>query len=62
MKRSELQKIVKSYGGIVQSSVSKETDYLITNDTESSSSKFKKAQQLEIPIISEDKFFKLVES
>lgn len=60
MKRSELQKIVKQNGGIVQSGVSKETNYLITNDTESSSSKFKKAQQLNIPIISEEKFFKLL--
>lgn len=61
MKRSELQKIVKKNGGIVQSSVSKETSYLITNDTESSSSKFKKAQSLEIPIISEEKFFNLLD-
>lgn len=60
MKRSELQKIVKENGGIVQSGVSKETNYLITNDTESSSSKFKKAQTLGVPIISEDKFFKLI--
>lgn len=60
MKRSELQKIVKENGGIVQSGVSKETDYLITNDTESTSSKFKKAQTLKIPIISEEKFFKLI--
>lgn len=60
MKRSELQKIVKENGGIVQSSVSKETDYLITNDVESGSSKFKKAKSLEIPIISEEKFFNLL--
>ena len=61
MKRSELQKIVKSNGGIVQSSVSKETNYLITNDEVSSSSKFKKAQSLNIPILTEEKFFKLLE-
>lgn len=60
MKRSELQKIVKNNGGIVQSAVSKETNYLITNDEESSSSKFKKARELNVPIISEDKFFKLL--
>ncbi len=60
MKRSELQKIVKTNGGIVQSSVSKETDYLITNDIESSSSKFKKAKHLNIPIINEDAFFALI--
>jgi len=60
MKRNDLQKIVKNYGGIVQSSVSKETDYLITNDIESSSSKFKKAQELKIPIISEKTFLELI--
>lgn len=60
MKRSELQKLIKENGGIAVSSVSSATDYLITNDTESSSSKFKKAQQLEIPIISEDKFLNLL--
>lgn len=60
MKRSDLQKMVKENAGIVQSSVSKETDYLITNDTESSSSKFKKAQTLGIPIINEEKFFNLI--
>ena len=61
MKRSDIQKIIKQHGGIVQSGVSGETDYLVTNDTESSSSKFKKAQQLEIPILSEEKLFKLIE-
>ncbi len=61
MKRAELQKIVKANGGIVQSGVSKETDYLITNDETSTSSKFKKAQELKIPIIKEAEFFNLIE-
>ena len=56
MKRSELQKIVKKNGGIVQSGVSKDTNFLITNDTESTSSKFKKAQELGVEIITEDVF------
>ena len=60
MKRSELEKIVKANGAQVQSSVSKETDYLLTNDTESSSSKFKKAQTLGTPIINEEKFFDII--
>jgi DNA ligase (NAD+) len=60
MKRSELQKLVKENGGIVQSGVSRDTDYLITNDTESASSKFKKAQSLNIPIINEEKFFSII--
>lgn len=61
MKRSDLQKMIKDNGGISVSSVSSATDYLITNDKESSSSKFKKASQLGIPIISEEQFFKLLE-
>jgi DNA ligase (NAD+) len=60
MKRSDLQKIIKSNGGIAVSSVSKNTDYLITNDTQSNSSKFKKAQELEIPIINEQAFLNMV--
>ena len=60
MKRSELQKLVKENGGQVQSSVNKETNYLITNDTSSTSSKFKKAQELKIKIINEDSFLSMI--
>lgn len=60
MKRSELQKIIKDNSGSAVSSVSKETNYLITNDTESSSSKFKKAQELDIPIINEKIFLEML--
>ena len=60
MKRSELQKLIKNNGGIAVSSVTSNTDYLITNDTESSSSKFKKAQELDIPIINEDAFLSML--
>lgn len=61
-KRSEVEKDIKENGGVIVSSVSKNTDYLVTNDTESSSSKFKKAKQLEIPILSEDKLKELIET
>lgn len=61
MKRGELQKLIKNNGGIFVSSVTSATDYLITNDTESSSSKFKKAKQLNVPIINEQQFFKMLE-
>lgn len=60
MKRSELEKIVKSHGATVQSGVSKETSFLITNDMASTSSKFKKAQALNISIINETKLFELL--
>lgn len=60
MKRSDLEKMIKSNGAIAVSSVTKNTDYLITNDVESSSSKYKKAKELNIPIISEEIFLKMV--
>lgn len=54
--RTELVKEIESHGGKVVSSVTKKTDYLINNDTESVSSKNKTAKSLGIPIISEVKF------
>ena len=60
MKRSDLQKMIKDNGGIVQSGVNKDTDFLLTNDTASSSSKFKKATELKISIINEEKFLNLI--
>ncbi|MBJ01005.1 MAG: hypothetical protein CME67_07210 [Halobacteriovoraceae bacterium] len=60
MKRSDLQKMIKENGGIAVSSVSSATDFLITNDKESSSSKFKKANELNIPILSEAEFVSML--
>lgn len=57
--RNELKAYIESQGGKVTGSVSSATHYLINNDTTSQSSKNKKAQQLEIPIISEDRFIEL---
>lgn len=59
--RSEFKAYVESQGGKVTGSVSKKTDYLVNNDTESTSSKNKKAKELGIPIISEDTFIEMVE-
>ena len=58
-KRSEIENDIRDNGGIVVSSVSKNTDYLLTNEA-SGSSKYKKAISLEIPIISEDDFANLI--
>ena len=45
--------------GKVTGSVTKKTDYLINNDKTSGSSKNKKAQELGIPILSEEDFLEL---
>lgn len=54
--REELQNFIESLGGRTAGSVSKNTDYLINNDLESTSGKNKKAAELGIPVISEDDF------
>jgi DNA ligase (NAD+) len=57
--RNELKDFIEKLGGKVTGSVSKNTDYLINNDTTSDSSKNKKAKQLGIPILSEADFMEL---
>lgn len=54
--RSELEKIIVDRGGKLSGSVSKKTDYLLTNDAESGSSKAEKAKLLKIPIMNEKEF------
>lgn len=54
--RNELKAYIEQQGGKVASAVSGATSYLINNDVTSTSGKNKKAQQLGIPIISEDDF------
>ena len=58
--RDELVKVIEDNGGKTASSVSKNTTYLINNDINSNSSKNKKAKELNIPIINEDGFAKLI--
>lgn len=58
--RTELQNLIESKGGKVSGSVSIKTSYLINNDKLSSSSKNQKAQKLNIPIISEEDFMKMI--
>ncbi len=58
--RSELKEFIESKGGKVTGSVTGKTKYLINNDTESSSSKNKKAKELGIPILSEEMFLEMV--
>ena len=58
--RDALVKTIEDNGGKYISGVSKKTDYLINNDTASTSGKNKKAVELNIPIISEDDFLKML--
>ena len=60
--RKELQARIEALGGKVTGSVSKNTDYLINNDSESGSSKNKKAKELGIPILTEEAFLALIQS
>ena len=58
IKRSEAKNYVESHGGHLSSSVSKNTDFLVAGN--SSGSKLKKAQDLNIKIIDELKFLEMV--
>lgn len=58
--RGEVNELIESLGGKVTGSVTSKTNYLINNDVTSTSSKNKKANELGIPIISEETFLKLV--
>ncbi|MBO4788345.1 MAG: NAD-dependent DNA ligase LigA [Lachnospiraceae bacterium] len=57
--RDAVKDYIESFGGKVAGSVSAKTDYLINNDTQSNSTKNKKAKELGIPIISEEDFLAL---
>ena len=57
--RNEVKAYIESRGGKLASSVSKKTDYLVTNDTTSGSSKNMKAKELGIPVITERQLVEL---
>ncbi len=58
--REDASDIIKNFGGKVTSSVTKKTDFVIAG--ESAGSKLKKAQELNIKILSEDEFTRLIEN
>ena len=58
--RDSINAKIAELGAKATGSVSKNTDYLITNEA-SGSSKYKKAVELNVPIITEDEFLKMVE-
>lgn len=58
--RDELIEFIEKNGGKVVKAISNNVDYLINNDINSTSSKNKKAKELNINIISEEEFMKLI--
>ena len=57
--RDSINAKISELGAKAASSVSKNTDYLITNEA-SGSSKYKKAVELNIPIITENEFLEMI--
>jgi len=58
--RKDIEKLIVDNGGKLNSNVSSNTSYLVTNDSYSNSAKFITANKLNIPIISEQKLLKLI--
>lgn len=58
--RKELQAKIEQLGGKVSGSVSTKTDWLLNNDSTSTTGKNKKAIELGIPIITEDQFISMI--
>ena len=57
--RNEIKEKLESVGAKVTGSVTKKTDYLVCNEA-SSSSKYKKAMELGIPVITEEELLKML--
>ena len=57
--REEATEKIEQLGGRVSGSVSKKTSYVIVG--ENAGSKERKARELEIPILSEDDFFDMIQ-
>ena len=58
--RKELQELIEAAGGRAAGSVSAKTAYLVNNDVSSTSGKNKKAQELGVPIVSEEEFLAIL--
>ena len=59
---TEVERCVEDLGGKVTGSVSRNTNYLINNDINSTSAKNKTAQKLGIPIITEEQLKKMIDN
>ena len=61
MSRSNAQKLAENNGWKIASSVSKGLDYLVTANKDSTSSKMKRAKELNVKIIGEEEFLKMMD-
>jgi DNA ligase (NAD+) len=60
MSRDSAERAIVALGGRATTSVSKNTDFVVVGDNPGS--KYDKAIQLKIPVLSEQDFLKLIES
>jgi NAD-dependent DNA ligase len=59
MSRDEASKLIQQHGGQVTGSVSRNTDYLVVGESPGGS-KYRKAQQLETPMIDEAQLLEMI--
>jgi len=60
MKRAEAEKAIRLLGGTAKSSITRDLDYLVTNDPASGSSKNRKAAELGVAVLDETAFLSLI--
>jgi DNA ligase (NAD+) len=58
--REEIKKVIEDNGGKAVSSISKKTSYLLAGEN-IGPNKLEKAKKLNIPIITEEEFLKMIE-
>lgn len=58
LKRTEAERLAKQYGGYASGSVSKKTSFVVAG--ENAGTKLQKARELNIPVITEEEFLKMI--